>query len=263
MDTRFWGPSGWRLLHSITFAYIPHTEKNSVRQMFEMLPFVLPCKFCRASLTEYMKVDPLEPALESRDALTKWLWRIHNQVNAKLRIQKLNVEKDPPFEKVAEFYNELLAAGCSQTEFPGWDFLFSIAELHPMSKSALASVPMPRPDGIRCEEIESLEEKNRWNCLKAEERLPLYRKFWAAIGKVLPFPSWRKSWAKHATNLSLLNRRSGTMKWLWRIRCAMETDLELLNSCKYSHLCKTLKSHRSGCAKSVRAKTCRKIRTNK
>jgi len=210
-----------------------------------------------------MDSDPLEPALESKELLTKWLWRIHNEVNAKLRSQKLNVEKDPPFEKVAEFYEDILATGCSQTDFPGWDFLFSVAELHPMSKSALSSVPMPRLDGTPCNKIETLAEKNRWNCLKPEERLPLYKKFWAAIGKVLPFPSWRKSWAKHAADTAFLNRRSGTMKWLWKIRRAMEADLELLNSCKYSHLCRTLKSHRSGCAKSLRAKTCRKIRTNK
>jgi hypothetical protein len=40
----------------------------------------------------------------------------------------------------------------------------------------------------------------------------------------------------------------------------MEKDLNMLNSCKYKSLCKTLKTHRSGCSKSVRAKTCRKKR---
>ena len=69
MDTRFWGPSGWRLLHTITFAYNPETDKSSTGQLFNMLPFVLPCKFCRASLTEYMENDPVEPALETREKL--------------------------------------------------------------------------------------------------------------------------------------------------------------------------------------------------
>jgi len=209
-----------------------------------------------------MEKDPLLPALESRASLTKWLWRIHNKVNDELRDQKIAIGANPPFQQVADFYNELLARGCSQTEFPGWDFLFSIAELHPMSKAALSSVPIPRPDGVACEEIETAEEKNKWNCLSAQERLPLYKNFWTSLGKALPFPSWRKSWAKHAKNPTP-DRRSGTIKWLWKIRCAMEYDLELLNSCKYSHLCKTLKSYRSGCSKSVRAKTCRKTRNAK
>ena len=258
MDTRFWGPSGWRLLHSITFGYIPRTDKKAVRDMFEMLPFVLPCKFCRASLSEYMEKDPLEPALESRDTLTRWLWRIHNEVNAKLRSQKLNVAPNPPFEKVASLYEDILSSGCSETDFPGWDFLFSIAELHPYSKSAKGSVPIP--GGPPCEDLQTKEEKNQWNCLPPEERQPLYKLFWASIGDTLPFPEWRKSWNRHRLAKSLSSRK-GTLAWLWKLRCRMENDLNLLNRCKYSSLCKTLKTHRSGCTKSVKARTCRKKRT--
>lgn len=222
-----------------------------------MLPFVLPCKFCRASLSEYMEKDPLEPALASRDSLTRWLWRIHNEVNTKLRSQKLNVVPDPPFEKVASLYKDILSSGCSQTDFPGWDFLFSIAELHPLSKSAKASVAIP--GGPPCEDLKTREEKNRWNCLSPEERLPLYRLFWTSLGNTLPFPEWRKSWHKNAAGYSL-NSRKAVIRWLWKLRCRMESDLNLLNRCKYSSLCKTLKTHRSGCTKSIKARTCRKKR---
>ena len=225
--------------------------------MFEMLPFVLPCKFCRASLSEYMEKDPLEPALASRDSLTRWLWRIHNEVNTKLRSQKLNVVPDPPFEKVASLYKDILSSGCSQTDFPGWDFLFSIAELHPLSKSAKASVVIP--GGPPCEDLKTREEKNRWNCLSPEERLPLYRLFWTSLGNTLPFPEWRKSWNKNAAGYSL-NSRKAVIRWLWKLRCRMESNLNLLNRCKYSSLCKTLKTHRSGCTKSIKARTCRKKR---
>ena len=255
MDTRFWGPSGWKLLHSITFAY-ELSDKAAVGQMFKMLPFVLPCKFCRASLTEYMETDPVEPALESRAKLTRWLWRIHNEVNKKLRDQKLNVAPDPPFEKVEKLYTELLATGCAKTEFPGWDFLFSIAELHPLSKTAKASVPIPGQD---CSLLKTKELKNRWNCLEPDERMPLYKKFWDSIGKSLPFSEWSKSWKENSSN-SDFSTRSSTIRWLWKLRCGMEHDLDLLNNCKFSHLCTTLKKHRSGCTKSLRAKTCRKTR---
>lgn len=263
MDTRFWGPSGWKLLHAITFGYDPNNVKSkaAIQTTFEMLPFVLPCKFCRSSLTEYMEKYPLEPALESKANLTKWLWLIHNEVNKKLRTQRLQVAQDPPFAKVKEIYEGLLAYGCSQTEFPGWDFLFSLAELHPMSKTAKASLPINgHPE---CNTIKTREERNRWNCMEPDERLVLYKKFWFSIGKALPFPEWRKSWVTHSEGqvASLyLGSRAGTLKWLWRLRCKMETDLKLLNRCKYSSLCKTLKTHRSGCAKSLKAKTCRRKR---
>lgn len=266
MDTRFWGPSGWKLLHTITFGYDPKNTKTraAIKTTFEMLPFVLPCKFCRASLTEYMEKHPLDPALESKATLTKWLWLIHNEVNKKLRDQNLTVAPDPPFQKVQEIYEGLLEYGCSQTEFPGWDFLFSIAELHPMSKTAKESVPIAgAPD---CDTVKTKEERNRWNCMEQRERLVLYKKFWLALGKSLPFPEWRRSWSKHSAPLGseeALGSRAGSLKWLWRLRCKMEHDLKLLNRCKYSSLCKTLKTHRSGCAKSLKAKTCRKKRGSK
>ena len=255
MDTRFWGPSGWRFLHTITFAYIPRTDKNVVGEMFTMLPFVLPCKFCRTSLQEYMDADPLDPALESRETLTRWLWRIHNSVNGKLRDQKLPVEPDPPFEKVKEFYENFLSSGCSKTEFPGWDFLFSIADLHPFSRLARKSIPIP---GSPCESLETPEEKNRWNCLSPEERLPFYTKFWASLKATLPFQEWRDTWPRLN-----VGTRAQAMKSLWKARCRMETRLSLLNRCKYSSLCKTLKTHRSGCNKSKRARTCRKVKKSR
>ena len=259
MDTRFWGPSGWRLLHTITFAYIPRTDKVAVREMFKMLPFVLPCKYCRTSLTEYMERHSLDDALESRDKLTRWLWKIHNEVNSKLRNQNLQQTPDPPFEDVEHFYKQLLSTGCSRTEFPGWDFLFSIADLHPYSKSARTSVPIAKP-GSQCAAIRTMEEKNKWNCLTPEERLPFYSAFWRSLGLVLPFKEWRESWIKHSIQ-GTQGSRASTIKWLWNIRCNMENDLELLNRCNYSSLCKALTIHRSDCSKKLRGKTCRKRRT--
>jgi len=256
MDTRFWGPSGWILLHTITFAYMPH-EKTAMREFFQMLPYVLPCKYCRTSLATYMETYPLEAALESRGLLTRWLWKIHNEVNAKLRNQRLHAPPDPPFEAVEKYYKQIIATGCSRTVFHGWEFLFSIADLHPMSNAARKSVPMP--GAPPCETMATFEEKNKWNCLKPEERLPLYNTFWRSIAIVLPFKEWRESWAKTGIPENL-STKSLTMKWLWKVRCTMESDLDLLNRCKYSHLCKTLETFRSDCSKNTRGKTCRKRR---
>jgi hypothetical protein len=204
-----------------------------------------------------MDTYPIEDALESREALARWLWKIHNEVNSKLRNQRLTKVEDPPFEDVEKFYKNILSSGCSKTYFPGWEFLFSIADLHPLSPIGRKSSPMP--GAPPCDSIATLEEKNKWNCLTPQERLSFFHTFWRLTGLVLPFKEWRESWIKHGTFTSL-NTRGETMKWLWKIRCTMESDLELLNKCKYSSLCKNLSMFRSDCSRSSGGKTCRKRR---
>jgi len=209
-----------------------------------------------------MEADPLDHSvLESKDALCRWLWRIHNQVNAKLRSQRIPLEPDPPFEKVRTFYNDLLSAGCSKTEFPGWDFLFSIADIHPYSQIARKSVPMPgfnESTAVDCKK--SVAEKNKWNCMTPEERMVPYKNFWKSISAVLPFKEWRAVWGQ-SQNTRFFKTKKKTISWLWSQRRALENELNLINRCKFSSLCKTLKVHRSGCNKSKRARTCRKRKT--
>ena len=253
MDTRFWGPSGWRLLHLITFTYDP-SQREDVSRFFELLPYVLPCKFCRRSLAEYMESDPLEAALTSRKELTQWLYRIHNQVNAKLRGQGLPTAPDPSFASVKKEYEARLAAGCSGTEFEGWEFLFSIAENHPFSRSGRNSIPF---EGCPSESV-TAAERNRWNTMKSEERMTFYRKFWGAVGPALPFPEWRSAWQRCAGGAGELDNRRHWLRSLWRTRSCLEKELDLKrsDSC-FSALCDRLSSHRSGCGKRPRAKTCR------
>lgn len=262
MDTRYWGPSGWRFLHQITFAYDPGSQRKAIKTLFTSLPFVLPCKFCRASLTEYMLADPLAPALESRDLLTKWLWRIHNQVNAKLRSQGQTVAPDPTFESVRSFYEDNLASGCTRVYFPGWEFLFSVAENHPLSRSSLNSSPMPNAPTSRSPGM-SIDDLNRYNLLKPRERLLYFRKFWNSVGDCLPFQEWRSVWIRKANQLHLstaVQSRISLLKALWKIRCALEESLELQGKTKFADLCSVLVEHRSGCSKSRNARTCRKPR---
>jgi Erv1 / Alr family len=249
MDTKFWGPSGWKFLHLITFSDAIES-KAAIRCFFETLPYVLPCKFCRQSLSEYMKKIPLDTA-----APAKWLWKIHNCVNGKLRSQGLNTEADPPFSVVKKLYTDKFAAGCTKTNFEGWEFLFSIVENHPYSKSATGSLPIKdAPEHI--DPADTLE-LNRWNMLAPEKRAVFYEQFWNCLPRVLPYPEWKKVWEACPTDWS---SRQAAMRTLWGVRCSMESALQLMNKTNYHSLCKQLRTHRSGCSKSTRAKTCRKKR---
>jgi hypothetical protein len=257
MDTRFWGPSGWRLLHLITFAYQPSVQKESVRELFSMLPFVLPCKFCRASLTDYLEQEPINSSLSSKEALSKWLYRVHNLVNEKLKGQGLLHETNPTFASVKKVYEERISAGCVRTDFEGWDFLFSIAENHPFSASSKKSSPMPGlpPD---LEKSEDPIIRNRWNILSPEHRIPFYIRFWEVLGEALPFSEWRSAWNKCSPKIDLAKNKAKWIRELWRVRCCMENQLDLVNREKFESVCKRLEEHKSGCNKKKRARTCRK-----
>jgi hypothetical protein len=248
MDTRYWGPSGWKLLHSITFSYEEKLKKQ-YNDFFYVIAFLLPCKFCRKSYSEYIINDPID--VSSKESFTKWLWRIHNKVNEKLRSQKICNYNDPPFLIVKKLYEEKLSRGCSRVHFEGWEFLFSIVEAHPTSKLSLSSKPFSNPDNI---DINTPHLRNIYNTMEPSERLTYYKQFWELVPKVLPFLEWRNLWDDKGS----WDTRTESLKNLYKIRCNLENALELQNKTKFSNLCKELRTYKSGCNKSKRSKTCRK-----
>ena len=263
MDTRFWGPSGWRMLHMITFAYEPDKQKNAMRQFFELLPFVLPCKYCRANLIEHYKTLPVEKALQTRETLTKWLYDIHTLVNEKLRSQGQQVPEEPSFAKVKEIYQERLDFGCSKTEFPGWEFLFSILESHPLSKS---EQPLPFPDAPPKQSLKTKQDLLQWNYLSGSCRFNYVCRFWKLLPEVLPFQEWREIWKQEIKDCcsNTWESKDKSLRTLWKTRKTIEEKLDLLNKTSFSDLCKTLRYYKSGCGyKQYRnTTTCRRLRSS-
>lgn len=258
MDTRFWGPSGWRLFHLMTFTYKPETDKESMREFLTTLPFVLPCKFCRSSLVSYYEELPFEPALDSSDSLSKWMYKIHNKVNNKLRKQGQNIPADPPFSSVKKVYLDRIQYGCTKTDFPGWEFLFSIIENHPFSKPS-NSTPMKDAPSIQDIDPNNDSEMLKWNYISPERRFQYICRFWQSIPNVLPFEDWRTVWKRYSGGFcnKAWKSKQDSLKQLWKVRCAIEEELQLINKTKFKLLCNDLRLHRSGCAKSRNARTCR------
>lgn len=244
MDTRFWGPSGWKLLHTISFTYDP-INKDKTADFLAVLPFILPCKFCRYSLTCYYKKYPYENALKSRYTFCKWMYTIHNCVSNKLRRQGLNPTKNPTFNSVTTFYKKWLSKGltsCVTSTF--WDFLFSIAYNHPKEASKnSSSMPDCPVEAVNCSD---LIERNKWNTLTEDERMPYYNRFWELLPVVMPIFKWSES--------PILTCRKSTVAWLWRQRCKLEPN----KKDPYLQLCNKIATYSSGCGTSKRAKTCRK-----
>ena len=117
MDTRYWGPSGWDLLHRISFhSKNPHDVLANIAE-------ILPCKFCRNSTHRFVKEHPYDKRNSE-----KWLYEIHNKVNHKLRSQcskdpkVVNPGEDPSFEEVKSRFESK-----SLNELFGQEFLLSVA----------------------------------------------------------------------------------------------------------------------------------------
>ena len=116
MDTKFWGPGGWRFLHTITFNYPENptaADKRNYKSLFLNFQFTLPCKYCRESYAKFLRELPIEPYLASRSKLTMWLYLIHNKVNDKLRNQGNPTPPNPSYAYVAGEY-EKQRANCSK-----------------------------------------------------------------------------------------------------------------------------------------------------
>jgi hypothetical protein len=244
----------------VTFAYNPETQTKAMKEFFEALPFVLPCKYCRSNLVEHYEIHPIEDALRSQPALTRWLYEIHNLVNAKLRSQGMTVEADPPFDVVQTHYKERLAYGCSKTFFPGWEFLFSVVESHPLRKD---EQPHPLPNAPPLESIRPSDKltRLRWNTLSKQHRYEEVCKFWRLLPSVLPFEEWRTLWKKTG-QAKFPSTKDAAFRSLWKTRKEFEEELELLNKTTYHDLCKMIRFYKSGCASSKNAntRTCRRLR---
>jgi len=254
MDTRFWGPSGWKLLHVATFFYEP-ALKHQYDAFLETIPYILPCKFCRTSLTDFYEEHPFKPALDSKESLIKWMYIIHNCVNNKLRSQNLNRNTNPTLKQVVTQYNTWLAEARPLHRLSTfWDFLFAVAYNHPKEASK-KSKPLPEcpPQAYTCSDPCI---RNKWNTLDPKTRLQWYEQFWDCLPSVLGpelGPLWSEALEKTRKDVSC---RKSCVAWLWRQRCALDPDFKD----PYSSVCKAIASYSSDCGTRKKGKTCRRKR---
>lgn len=110
LQTKLWGPPLWTGLHAITFGYpLEPTEqdKKNYKIFFDQVKYVLPCKYCRESYTEYINTEPTkltDEVLTNRSTLTKWLFNLHNRVN-----NKLDVDYGTTWDEIVEKFESFRA----------------------------------------------------------------------------------------------------------------------------------------------------------
>jgi hypothetical protein len=145
MKTSIWGPSAWRFLHAVTFAYPeePTDEhKEAALNLFKSLRILLPCGDCCNHYCREFEKNGVEAALGSRKELARWLWEFHNTVNS--RLGKPEFEWD---RVVAEFGAE--DGDCTLNSYCGdqvqAEAKAEAAEAPPMADPVAKAKPMPQP----------------------------------------------------------------------------------------------------------------------
>lgn len=213
-DTRYWGPSGWQLFHLIAF------RSKHPEELLLMIKDILPCKFCRASTTQYTHELPLQgdPG--------RWLYDLHNKVNDKLRTQCkddkniVNPGPDPSFEEIKKRYMSM-----KPTQVPGRDFLFVVSANYP---------DIPEPSDMA-----------------------LQRRFIHLLKDVYPFEELRTVFQSYSEP-ELQNRRA-YMKWMYGLLSSLSKKIGVRMPSYKGYVQHTL-YYKSGCAKKTyRGKTCRKM----
>lgn len=245
MDTRYWGPSGWKLIH-LSAAIYTSDKRNEYNEWFSTLPYILPCKFCRASLISYF--EELPPNYTDNKTMSKWLWQVHGKVNDKLRGQGQNIPRDPPFVAVYSRYKGMANGNVIEEDI--WPFLFSTAFQHPRSTKSL---PMPdAPVHMRACDL-SEPDKCRWNMMCAAEKMPYFRRFWKALPGILPDAMAIKWFHALQKNPMRVENKYQTLNWLYnQYRNIYAGEVR-----SFPAIIEELERHSSDCNKSARARTCR------
>ena len=220
MDTRFWGPSGWQLFHLVAFKSPP----EEAREVLDDMKDVLPCKFCRASTTQFVKDHP------PKAPYGKWLYEIHNMVNNKLRTQcaddpkVINPGPDPEFEDIKSKYDRIKKPDA----VPGRDFLMAVSYNFPTS---------PEPKDMSTQ-----------------------REFLHHLAKAYPYSELRRVFQRYlkAHEPTLTSQRSYT-HWMYGLMKELSETIKVpIRS--YRGYMAHLAYYKSGCSgKSYKGKTCRRV----
>jgi len=257
MDTRFWGPSGWKLLHLIA-AEPAGDRAPAVLEWMELLEYVLPCKYCRASFHDYIRLQPLSLAMvKDSPTFSRWMYEIHNRVNGKLRGQGLLTTPDPSWTSVKAEYTILHKGLCKSSPLLGWDFMTSVA----FSTPTASYKPVPMPD-LPEQTEKKLDDatQNRYNLLSRSDRIRYLKRWWRLIPSILPCEAWRLAWSRalHSKEPPLDHGREAVMRWMWQMEDSVCGHLK----CPRPHASRTamnreVSAYESNCSKARRGKTCR------
>ena len=117
MNPLVWGPPFWFVMHTVSLNYPvqpTYAQRRTHYDFFYNIRNILPCEKCRHHYRVLLKQYPIEPFLDSRDALISWVILIHNQVNVQLG--KSTMSKDAVMQKYNKAYTNQSFCQLAETD---------------------------------------------------------------------------------------------------------------------------------------------------
>ena len=114
--TSVWGPAAWMVLHTVSFNYpVNPTIEDRKKYRDYILSFgkVLPCGKCRENFKYTLERMPVtDEVLASRECFSRYIYKLHNDVNARLQKKA----KNPSYCEVRDLY-EKFRSRCGTSRF--------------------------------------------------------------------------------------------------------------------------------------------------
>ena len=86
-----WGPAAWTFLHA---AAAVCDDPDGFRELLRAAARCLPCRECRREAGQYLQEAAEElAAVDGKVAASRFLWKMHNAVNARLGKPSFRVEE--------------------------------------------------------------------------------------------------------------------------------------------------------------------------
>lgn len=116
LDPTVWGPHMWFFLHTIAMTYPLRPNSVTKKKYYEFIqniPLFIPIEHMAGEFTKLLDEFPVQPYLDKRETLIKWVWFIHNKINKKLEKPQITLkefyvkyyeEYKPKNVKLMEYY---------------------------------------------------------------------------------------------------------------------------------------------------------------
>jgi len=116
LDPTVWGPHMWFFLNTIAITYPLRPNAVTKKKYYDFiqnLPMFIPIERMSGEFSKLLDEYPVQPYLDKRETLIRWVWFIHNKINQKLEKPQITLkdfyvkyyeEYKPKNVKLMEYY---------------------------------------------------------------------------------------------------------------------------------------------------------------